>query len=404
MNNKGQVGIIVAILVISLLVAVLVIIQTYYVPQWMKDREAEHMDVVANQFASLKYSIDLQAMERSSSPLINSVTLGSKELPYFISSRAFGSLQILSSSESNFSISVSGSGRNLEHFYHKLQNGNLSHVNSFETFGIWIDDLESGDYYNAISPYFNISLTTSGSSDISLNLLIKNGSGNTIFNGVIYVGKAGEIKWIDLLDSIYNFSLQIMPHIQFPINITANCSNNGSFIIRGYRYGNIGTVSFPPLYLRRMGEIKYSSENAYFVNQNYIYEGGAVVLEQHTGSSIIYPPLIHLENSTIPYINITAVDIVGIQGKTGAAGYGTYPIRTNYSSTYHAGAIGNLTLTIYTKYADAWEKYMNTTLNASGLSYTLTRGNGYIQINFNNARIEMDVVKIYAQIGPGWVV
>jgi len=85
MNNKGQVGIIVAILVISLLVAVLVIIQTYYVPQWMKDREAEHMDVVANQFASLKYSIDLQAMERSSSPLINSVTLGSKELPYFIS-------------------------------------------------------------------------------------------------------------------------------------------------------------------------------------------------------------------------------------------------------------------------------------------------------------------------------
>ena len=70
MNNKGQVGIVVAILVISLMVAVLVIIQTYYVPQWMKEREAEHMDVVANQFASLKYSMDLQAMEKSSTPLI----------------------------------------------------------------------------------------------------------------------------------------------------------------------------------------------------------------------------------------------------------------------------------------------------------------------------------------------
>ncbi|MCD6262211.1 MAG: hypothetical protein J7J52_04230, partial [Deltaproteobacteria bacterium] len=82
MDNKGQVGVIVAILVVSLLVAVLVIIQTVYVPQWMKDREAEHMDNVANQFADLKYSLDLQASQRSLSPLINSITLGSKELPF----------------------------------------------------------------------------------------------------------------------------------------------------------------------------------------------------------------------------------------------------------------------------------------------------------------------------------
>ena len=404
MNNKGQVGVIVAILIISLLVAVLVIIQTYYVPQWMKEREAEHMDSVANQFASLKYSIDLQATEKSPSPLINSITLGSKELPYFVSSRAFGSLNILSSTESNFSISVTGNGRNLEHFYEKIQQGNISCIESFEIFGIWISDLESGDYYKATSPFFNISLTTYGSNDISLSLVIKNGSGSTLFNDVIYIGGAGEIKWIDLLDELYNFSTQIVPYIQFPINVTVNCSANGSIIIKGYRYGDIGTVSFPPPHLGAMGEIKYSSQNAYFVDQNYIYEGGAVILEQHSGSSIIYPPIMHIENSSIPYINITAVNILGVEGKTGAAGYGTYSIRTNYSSTYHAGAVGNLTLTIYSKYTDAWRTYMECVLNESGMSYNITEGDGYISISFDNVEIEMDVVRVYAQIGPGWVV
>ncbi len=404
MNNKGQVGVVVAILVVSLLVAVLVIIQTYYVPQWMKEREAEHMDVVANQFASLKYSIDLQAMEKSSSPLINSITLGSKELPYFVSSRAFGSLEILSSQESNFSISVSGNGRSLQHFYEKIGQGNVSYINSIEIFGIWISDLESGDHYEAICPFFNISLTTSGSSDISLNLVIKNGSGSVVFNNVIYVGEGGEIKWIDLLNNLYNFSSQILPYIQFPLNVTINCSNNGSFILKGYKYGDIGAINFPPLYLQRMGEIKYSSQNAYFVNQNYIYEGGAVILEQRSGGSVVHPPIMHIENGSIPYINITVVDIVGIEGKTGAAGYGTYPIRTNYSSTYHMGAMGTLALTIYSRYTDAWQRYMESVLNASGISYTITEGDGYISISFDNIEIEMDVVKIYAQVGPGWIV
>ena len=79
MNKQAQVGIIVAILVVTLLASVLITIQVYYIPKWMKEREAEHMDVVANQFANLKYSLDLLAAERTSSPLTNTITLGSKE-------------------------------------------------------------------------------------------------------------------------------------------------------------------------------------------------------------------------------------------------------------------------------------------------------------------------------------
>ena len=402
MNNKGQVGVVVAILVISLLVAVLVIIQTYYVPQWMKEREAEHMDVVANQFASLKYSIDLQATEKSGSPLVNSITLGSKELPYFISSRAFGSLQILSSSESNFGVSVSGNGRNLESFYEKIQHGNITWINSFETFGIWINDLESGDTYNAISPYFNITLKTSESNGILLNLTIKDGNGETVFNGIISKGNAGDIKLIDLFDEIYNFT-SIVSSINFPINVTINCSSNGSFVVKGYRYGEIETINFPPLSLSRMGEIKYSSKNAYFVNQNYIYEGSAVILKQRTGSNIIHPPLIIIKNGSLPYINMTWINILGVEGKMGVTGYGTYSIRINYLESHHYSAIGNLSITIYSSYSDTWERYLNTTFNESGISYSLENGDNYIKLNFENVKIDMDVAEVRAQIGPGWV-
>jgi len=404
MDNKGQVGVIVAILVVSLMVAVLVIIQTYYVPQWMKEREANHMDVVANQFAAMKYSIDLQAIEKSGSPLVNSITLGSKELPYFVSARAFGSLQILSSSQSNFSIVVDGSGRQLESFYEKIGSGNISYVESISIFGIRIEDVEAGDNYAALSPYFNISLTASQQSGIVLELVIKNASGSTIYNDVVAKLENGSILWINLLDPIYNFSTKILPYIDSYFNISFNCSQNGSFIVAGYKYGNVGTVSFPPLYIARMGEIKYSSQNAYFVDQDYIYEGGAVILRQRTGSSIIHPPLITFVNSTIPYINITAINIVGIAGKTGAAGYGTYSIRTNYSSCHHYAAIGRLGITIYTRYAEAWKKYMVTKLNETGMTYTLQEGDGYIRFQFSNIKLEMDVIKICAQIGPGWIV
>ena len=77
-NQRGQVGVVVAILMVTLIVAVIVIIQVYYVPSWMKEKESDHMDTVGNQFSNLKFSIDLQTMAQIDVPITNSITLGSK--------------------------------------------------------------------------------------------------------------------------------------------------------------------------------------------------------------------------------------------------------------------------------------------------------------------------------------
>jgi len=95
-QNNGVVGIVAAFLIVGLIVAVISVMQTVYVPKWMKEKEADHMDKVAEQFAQLKYSIDTHsATKQEDTTISNSITLGSKEHPYLLSVRAFGSLDIL---------------------------------------------------------------------------------------------------------------------------------------------------------------------------------------------------------------------------------------------------------------------------------------------------------------------
>ena len=95
-SDDGVVGIVVAVLLIGLLVSVVSLIQYQYVPKWMEEKEAEHMDDVLTQFSQLKFAIDTQsASGQTNTPIATSITLGSKELPYLMSMRAFGTLGII---------------------------------------------------------------------------------------------------------------------------------------------------------------------------------------------------------------------------------------------------------------------------------------------------------------------
>jgi len=96
--DNAVVGVVTAILLIGVIVAVVSLVQTIYIPKIMEQREAEHMDKVAEQFTYLTSVIDGQAADRTKNmPVATSITLGSKELPYMLSIKAFGTLEILDS-------------------------------------------------------------------------------------------------------------------------------------------------------------------------------------------------------------------------------------------------------------------------------------------------------------------
>ena len=94
--DDGVAGVIVAVLMIGLLVSGIGFIQSVFVPQWMEQKEAEHMDNVAIQFSQLKYSIDtLSVTSQSNSQISTPITLGSDKLPFLKSMRSYGSINVL---------------------------------------------------------------------------------------------------------------------------------------------------------------------------------------------------------------------------------------------------------------------------------------------------------------------
>jgi hypothetical protein len=96
-SNEGVVGIIVAFLLTGLIVVVISTIQTVYVPKWMEQAEADHMEMVADQFSQLKFAIDTQsAIKQKDTPISTSITLGNRDMPFLSSNKAYGSLEILS--------------------------------------------------------------------------------------------------------------------------------------------------------------------------------------------------------------------------------------------------------------------------------------------------------------------
>jgi len=115
-SNHAVAGVIEALLLIALVAIILSIIQLNYVPQIMEQKEAEHMDEVANQFSYLKSVIDLQIMTEKDVPISSPVTLGSRELPYFVSTKSYGQINIIGeddAGDSNISISTATSSTDI---------------------------------------------------------------------------------------------------------------------------------------------------------------------------------------------------------------------------------------------------------------------------------------------------
>lgn len=282
-SNEGVVGIVTAFLIVGLIVIVFSVVQTVYVPQWMKENEADHMEAVADQFSQLKFAIDTHCQFKDvNNPMTTSITLGNNEMPILTSSRSYGSIEIL---PNNFQINIS----------------------------------------------YNESLSQS------------------------------------------NFSLS---------------------------------------------GIKYSSSNAYFLDQEYIYEAGGVILSQFQGDTMVIKPSFVFINETdnASYsINLNLVNIIPVENENSISGYGNYPIKTQFISNSSVEIKGISYFTIKTEFPEVWERFLNNSFKQAGLNYTknmmqyedflIERNGEQINVKFCSDGINLNVAitKIRTQITPGWI-
>jgi hypothetical protein len=282
-KDEAVAGIIVAVMIVGLILAVISIVQSLYVPKWMEAREAEHMGTIADQFSQLAYAIDSQAALKRPFSISTSITLGSKELGFLMSNKAFGRLSIV--------------------------------------------------------------------------------------------------------------------------------PDGGSYLV-GLHIGSTSVGSF--------GVLRYSSENAYFINQNYDYEGGALILNQSEGSVFaIEPTFTVIYNKTAlptPKVNITwsCINLQPAGDKLSISGYGTYPVRTKYLSFYNSTTNKSQsvqTIQISTLYPALWARFLNSTLLDAymlyGTDYTISQTSDTVTMTFPRVDISyylnLQVETISTQLAPGWV-
>jgi len=286
-SDNAVVGIVATFLIVGLVVAIISVIQTVYIPKWMEQSEAEHMETVTEQFSQLKFAIDTQsAIKQKDTPISTPITLGSKELPFLMSSRAYGFLDLYP-----------------------------------DECTVTIDDSENKTY--------------------------------------------------------------------------------------------------------SLGVIKYSSANAYYLNQVYIFEAGAVILSQSQGNTMLIKPAFSVMNNSVTStrknlsLSFSITNIKKIGGKRSIHGYGVYPIQTNYSKTNTIYITDIKNICINTNYRDAWQKFFKNTLINSHLVYSpddyfslsedfsINMDNiDKVIVKFSdsiNVDLTMNIIDIGVQIAPGLI-
>jgi hypothetical protein len=99
-HNEGAAGIIVAVMLIGLFFTFLSVIQLSYIPDWSEEREAEHMEKVAEQFTQLKFAVDvLSTIENTGNKITTAITMGVNEIPlpmFLKSEKSYGYLRLIS--------------------------------------------------------------------------------------------------------------------------------------------------------------------------------------------------------------------------------------------------------------------------------------------------------------------
>ncbi len=153
--------------------------------------------------------------------------------------------------------------------------------------------------------------------------------------------------------------------------------------------------SFPaqsPILANASGSIKFRSNYLYYPNQEIVYEHGAVIKYQNEGGYMLQaPPILISNESGIPTIRISLVDLTGANYSYSG---GTSTSVKNRFKSYTLLADGlkypGLTINITTDYPSVWGNWFDKTLEESELD------DSYFDVSVTGKNVE---VKFYGNEG-----
>ncbi|MDI9394326.1 MAG: hypothetical protein QM426_02440 [Euryarchaeota archaeon] len=153
------------------------------------------------------------------------------------------------------------------------------------------------------------------------------------------------------------------------------------------------------------GAVSYSSQNRYYVDQDFRYEGGALILSQGERSSMMLYPSIRFSRTPANQYN-ASIHIVEIDKKTSSP---TDVISSNtgcslrltgkkFETLYDSNNTNYFILTVNTDHPEAWELYLKETMKDSKISdydLTLLPPNNIVSLTFPSESSGIDLDRLY---------
>ncbi len=437
-DRSAVVGIVTAILLVSLLFTVLVVINLEFVPKWAEDKEAEHMEQVSNQFSQMAHTIQKQATFQSDESISSPIKLGSEPLWFFTSAPSWGSLSIIPDSF-NFSVDsknvlikyqngtdYTGIGQGETK---SLPPGGASESNvtktSYFVLNVTSAKLEQDDTAtirlfvnnsngNVGQVFQNLTRGAKNITRITANLCVMDKNGNKLFDQVIgsnldafSAGGIGNITnyRTNLLNPDYRFT-EILAVASPPYNIAvtlsvpAGSTASAKYTIAYEKYsstgggeeedvgagGVVGNINDS----YQCGTLKYSSDNSYFVDQDYTFDGSGAVIHQEIlgkkGNIFFQPPSISITKTSAgkTRMEFLIVDVTSGAAGGGAqiSGNGISSVKTRYNrSEITRFETNELNLTIKTSYVNAWKEFFNYTCKSDKNRFEYGDGKDYNYID-----------------------
>ena len=308
-----------AILVFGLLVATAAFINVYYVPSWVADDEARHAQDVFVDFSAIPCHIDELVLANNTDVVSRQrIELGCGGIPIVSPVMSWGSLGTVPY-EGNFTVKADVRTENITKNFTAdnltVWGGNVTNISSISKFYIYYSkNLENDDT-------IFINLTDQGDQSGRAEIRVEDrkrctmsawdDDGNKILDELLITANFPNKDYtIDLLSPCYGFSKVLDDaNTTYNLSITTETSTSDGYIypiIEYYEYAK--TVE--PYTKTSNGIMVYRSMNRYFLDQQFIYQNGAVFLCQPPDASMRIAPGITAEDVgnctwvTIPMVTV----------------------------------------------------------------------------------------------------
>lgn len=396
-DDRAVAAIVGAIMLVGLLIIVLVTVRTTLVPILEEDAQASHMKRVASQLAQIRSDADRQTARDLTSAIANPLTLGKESIGFFdvpdpndnvLFEPGNKPVRVHANLIRVFQENGTDAGNADETWTDIPADNTVTNVSEVRHFRLRIDNVGDGE---DDGDHILITLTDADGDfageyrvmqrrdppDNYLEIRTRNAAGTVIVNQPesFFGTQSVSPFWIWVNDPQFLFD-RVMAAAEKPMTITLSENGlSGDYTITyvetqgddSVPVGGGGVVTSPFNETYAGGTLTYRAINGFYVNQDWVLENGALILEQPDGAILRVPPqfdagVVGSQTS----LTVTVPSLVG--DRTGVGGKGTLSV--TLEGTQHRSIVGaapRFSMNVTTDHPLLWAAFWKAELNDADL-------------------------------------